>query len=103
MIDLLNLEPAEAERIAYAEGFPMAAELFKRIDDLTRERDALSEFEDRSPVRYFIIDYDLEDGPDVVECDESEFLKSEGRIEYKRHTMRENGCDQIRLTKGFEK
>lgn len=43
MIDLLTLEPAEAERIAYAEGFTMAAELFKRIDELTRERDALSE------------------------------------------------------------
>ena len=41
MIDLLTLEPAEAERIAYAEGFTMAAELFKRIDDLTAERDAL--------------------------------------------------------------
>lgn len=47
MIDLLTLEPSEAERIAYAEGFTMAAELFKRIDDLERERDALqSELED---------------------------------------------------------
>jgi hypothetical protein len=43
MIDLLNLEPAEAERIAYAEGFTMAAELFKRIDELTAERDSLAE------------------------------------------------------------
>jgi len=34
MIDLLTLEPSEAERLAYAEGFNMAAELFKRIDDL---------------------------------------------------------------------
>jgi hypothetical protein len=34
MIDLLKLEPNEAERIAYAEGFTMAAELFKRIDEL---------------------------------------------------------------------
>lgn len=48
MIDLLKLEPTEAERIAYAEGFPMVAELFKRIADLeadnlelTRENEIL--------------------------------------------------------------
>ncbi len=47
-LDLLTLEPNEAERIAYAEGFTMAAELFKRIADLeadklelTRENDIL--------------------------------------------------------------
>jgi hypothetical protein len=34
MIDLTKLKPSEAERIAYAEGFTMAAELFKRIDEL---------------------------------------------------------------------
>jgi hypothetical protein len=34
MIDLLTLQPGEAERIAYSEGFTMAAELFKRIDEL---------------------------------------------------------------------
>lgn len=42
-LDLLTLEPNEAERIAYAEGFTMAAELFARIDALTAERDALVE------------------------------------------------------------
>lgn len=42
-LDLLKLEPAEAERIAYAEGFTMAAELFARIDALTAERDQLAE------------------------------------------------------------
>jgi len=41
MIDLLTLQPTEAERIAYAEGFPMAAQLFARIADLEAERDAL--------------------------------------------------------------
>jgi hypothetical protein len=48
MIDLLKLKPSEAERIAYAEGFAMAAELFKRIDELevlnlelTRENEIL--------------------------------------------------------------
>lgn len=102
MIDLLKLEPAEAERIAYAEGFTMAAELFKRIADLEAERDVLAELADRMPVRYFILDYDLEDGPDLVECDEREFLAAEGVITYERHTMRENGCDQICLTKGLD-
>jgi hypothetical protein len=47
MIDLLKIEPTEAERIAYAEGFPMAAELFARIADLEAERNALQlEIED---------------------------------------------------------
>lgn len=48
MIDLLNIPADDAERIAYTEGFTMAAELFKRIADLeadnlklTRENDIL--------------------------------------------------------------
>jgi hypothetical protein len=41
MIDLLKIPASDAERIAYAEGFTMAAELFKRIADLEAERDAL--------------------------------------------------------------
>ena len=48
MIDLLKLPASDAERIAYAEGFTMAAELFKRIDELeavnlelTRENEIL--------------------------------------------------------------
>ena len=40
-MNLLTLESSEAERIAYTEGFRLAAELFKRIDDLQAERDAL--------------------------------------------------------------
>ena len=99
MIDLLKIQPEEAERIAYAEGFTMAAELFARIADLTAERDRLAELADRLPVRYFMIDYDLEDGPDIVECDESEFMKAPGRIQYERHTVHENGVNQICLTK----
>lgn len=43
MIDLLNLPATEAERLAYAEGFTMAAELFARIVELEAERDALAE------------------------------------------------------------
>ena len=34
MIDLLNIPASDAERIAYAEGFTMAAELFARIEEL---------------------------------------------------------------------
>lgn len=41
MIDLTKLEPLEAERIAYAEGFSMAAQLFAKIADLEAERDLL--------------------------------------------------------------
>ena len=43
MIDLLKLEAHEAERIAYSEGFTMAAELFARIAELEADRDALAE------------------------------------------------------------
>jgi hypothetical protein len=43
MIDLTKLHPVEAERIAYAEGFTMAAELFARIAELEAERDQLAE------------------------------------------------------------
>jgi hypothetical protein len=43
MIHLLSLPAAEAERIAYSEGFTMAAELFARIAELEAERDALAE------------------------------------------------------------
>ena len=51
-------------------------------------------------VRFFIVDYDLEDGPDLVEVAEHEFEAHPGAIDYKRHTVRENGCNQICLTKG---
>jgi hypothetical protein len=104
MIDLLTLQPEEAERIAYTEGFTMAAQLFARIAQLEAERDALQNQLDGGvlPVRYFIVDYDLEEGPDIVECNELDFLNADGAIDYKRHTKFENGCNQICLTKGFD-
>lgn len=43
MIDLLRIEPSEAERIAYAEGFTMAAELFARITELEANNLALTQ------------------------------------------------------------
>ena len=41
-LNLLTLPADEAERIAYAEGFTMAAQLFARITELEAERDALA-------------------------------------------------------------
>ena len=57
------------------------------------------------PVRFFVVvDYGSEDTGcfDVKEVSEHEFLKAEGTITYERHTKRENGVSQIRLTKGLE-
>jgi hypothetical protein len=54
MIDLLKIPASDAERLAYAEGFPMAAELFKRIADLEAERDALLETLDQCKTDLFI-------------------------------------------------
>lgn len=42
MIDLMRIQPSEAERIAYSEGFTMVAELFARIAELEAERDQLA-------------------------------------------------------------
>lgn len=42
-LNLLTLPASEAERIAYSEGFTMAAELFARIAELEAERDTLEE------------------------------------------------------------
>lgn len=95
----------ERERLAYAEGFTQTANLLGEMVDLEQERDALQEeIEDkeRLPVRYFVLDYDLEDGPDIVEVDEAEFLAAEGSITYERHTVYANGVNQICLTKGLE-
>jgi hypothetical protein len=54
MIDLTKLKPGEAERIAYAEGFTMAAQLFARIAELEAERDALLETLDQCKTDLFI-------------------------------------------------
>lgn len=52
------------------------------------------------PVRYFCYrDDDETEEPGFRECTESEFLEAEGQITYERHTVFENGCSQICLTK----
>jgi hypothetical protein len=66
------------------------------------ERDSLAErLENALPVRYFIVDYELEDGPDLVEVQKRDFLMYEGEITYERHSIRENGVNQICLIKGL--
>ena len=56
------------------------------------------------PVRFFVVDYETEDNGcfDLKEVNEHEFLRAEGNITYERHTVRENGCSQICLTKGLD-
>jgi hypothetical protein len=50
-------------------------------------------------VRYFIWDYDEDDGEfELMEVDEAQFLDYDGKISYERHTVRENGVSQIVLT-----
>lgn len=53
-------------------------------------------------IRFFIYDYDDEqEDYDIIEVSESEFLDFDGEIEYERHTVRENGVNQVCLTKGL--
>lgn len=51
------------------------------------------------PVRFFINSYNESEEDDITEVDEAEFLESEGEIDYKRHTVFDNGVNQICLTK----
>lgn len=106
MIDLSKLDPSDAERIAYAEGFTGVAAIYARLSDAealnAAHEETIEQLEERLPVRFFIVDYDLEEGPDIVEVDERDFLSADGAIKYERHTVFQNGVDQICLTKGFE-
>jgi hypothetical protein len=101
-----QLTTEEQERAAYMAGDTRAAELLAQIAQLEVERDALAEelekARERLPVRFFIVDYDLDEGPDIVEVDEQDFLSADGSIKYEHHTVFQNGVDQICLTKGFE-
>lgn len=55
------------------------------------------------PIRFFIECQllDDEDGHtlDITECSEQEFLNAEGVITYERHSVFQNGADQVCLTK----
>ena len=102
-MNIRTMTTEERERLAYAEGFTETANLLGQLDDAERERDTLEErLRDSVPVRYFVIDYDLEDGPEIMECDEAEFLAAKGSITYERQTMWANGVNQICLTKGLD-
>ena len=51
-------------------------------------------------IRFFVLSVDDESGElNYCECDESEFEKAVGDIDYKRHTVFENGVAQICLYK----
>jgi hypothetical protein len=52
-------------------------------------------------VRFFIVVWDEDNGPDIKAVSENEFLDHEGEITYDRFTVRENGVSQICLTKGL--
>ena len=56
---------------------------------------------DNMTIRFYIIDRGeaVDSEIDVIEVDEDEFLEAEGTIEYKRHTVFQNGVSQICLTK----
>jgi len=49
-------------------------------------------------VRFFVYAV-LDDGLDIVECNEMEFLEADGNIQYERDTIFDNGVNQICLTK----
>jgi hypothetical protein len=58
-------------------------------------------------IRFFITCYGEADSPpdtviDVVEVDEMEFLQHDGVISYERHTIFENGCNQVCLVRESE-
>ena len=98
-----HLTIEEQERAAYMMGDTRTADLLGQLEDITRAHDELEDKRgDLVPVRYFVIDYENEDGPELVEVSEWEFLAADGRITYQRHTVRENGAAQICLTKGID-
>lgn len=93
----------EQERAAYMQGDIRTADLLGQLEDITRAHDELEEKAgDLLPVRYFIIDYENEDGPELLEVSRYEWEREDGTITYERHTMHENGCNQICLTKGLD-
>jgi hypothetical protein len=50
-------------------------------------------------IRFFCYDTDEFSGElDIVETDETTFLRLGGEITYERHTIFANGCDQVCLT-----
>jgi len=55
-----------------------------------------------TPVRFFILGHhpnDEDSDIDIHEVTETEFMESTGDISYERHTVHENGVNQICLTK----
>lgn len=58
----------------------------------------------KTTIRFFVYDWiEDENDWDIIECDELEFLQFDGEISYERHTMFDNGVNQVCLTKGLPK
>ena len=78
--------------------------LFKVVDTET-DADSISGTHGsfcKMPVRFYIFGWDEEQEEyDILEVSEDEFKRHPGTIDYKRHTIRENGAHQICLTKGL--
>lgn len=53
------------------------------------------------PVRFFVLNDELDttDEGELIETSLFAFMEVEGEITMERHTMSENGCNQICLTK----
>jgi hypothetical protein len=55
----------------------------------------------KTTIRFFTYGYAEDGGVDIAECSEGCFIELKargGEITYERHTVRENGVDQICLT-----
>jgi hypothetical protein len=51
------------------------------------------------PVRFFIYNEEADEGDEIEEVDESDFLSCNYPISYERNTIFDNGVHQICLTK----
>jgi hypothetical protein len=55
----------------------------------------------KQDIRFFLCGYNVDSDDDqfITECTENDFLEALGKISYKRHTVFENGVNQVCLTK----
>lgn len=85
----------DAKNEAMKKAFENRFLLPQKSKSLKAGMDAVGALKD-TPVRFFMWD---EDEDDIVECTEYDFEQADGVIEYIRHTMHDNGVNQVCLTK----
>lgn len=94
----------ESEGEAHYRRFGGCVSLFKAADTVT-DIDSLNGTYDsvcKVSVRFYIFGWDEEQQEyDILEVSEDEFRRHSGTIDYERHTIRENGVNQICLIKGL--